>query len=132
MLIYWLAKEETAHTKFKSLVSLGKTLGCSYLSELEIAKNVTHSFHRIIDEFLNVLSTCVENDILSQIRNSPVVGLLCDESTHASNLKQLVIFICILVKGQAQTHFQILAMAKQKQLSGNYWMCAASQTYMYF
>ena len=90
--LYWLAKEETAHhTKFKSLVSLGKVLSRSYLSELEIAKNVTYSSHRIIDEFFDVLSTCVENDILSQIRDSPVVGLLSDESTDASNLKQLVI-----------------------------------------
>ena len=36
------------------------------------------------------------------------------------------------MKGQAQTHFQILAMARQKQLRGNYWMCAASQTYLVF
>ena len=31
--VYWLAKEETAHhTKFNSLINLGKSLGCSYLS----------------------------------------------------------------------------------------------------
>lgn len=108
--LYWLAKEETAHhTKFKSLINLGKSLGCSYLSELEIAKNATYSSHRIIDEFLDILSTCVENDILCQIRDSPAVGLLCDESTDTSNLKQLVIFIRILVKGRAQTHFLKIA-----------------------
>lgn len=40
--MYWLAKEETAHfTKFGSLLQLGKFLGCSYLSELDIAKNAT-------------------------------------------------------------------------------------------
>lgn len=108
--VYWLAKEETAHhTKFKSLINLGKSLGCSYLSELEIANNATYSSHRIIDEFLDSLSTSVENDILDQIRDSPVVGLLCDESTDTSNLKQLVIFIRIMVKGQAQTHFLKIA-----------------------
>lgn len=108
--LYWLAKEETAHhTKFKSLIDLGKSLGCSYLSELEMAKNATYSSHRIIDEFLEVLSVCVENDILCQIRDSSVVGLLCDESTDTSNLKQLVIFIRILVEGKAQTHFLRIA-----------------------
>ena len=30
---------------------------------------------------------------------------MCDESTDTSDLKQLVIFIRILVKDQAQTHF---------------------------
>ena len=104
--VYWLAKEETAHhTKFNSLINLGKSLGCSYLSELQVAKNATYSSHRIIDEFIDVLSTCVQNDILCQISDSPVVGLLCDESTDTSNLKQLVIFVRVLVKGEAQTHF---------------------------
>ena len=75
--LYWLAKEETAHhAKFKSLINLGKSLGYSYLSEKEVAKNATYSSHRIIDELLDVLSTCVENDILCQIRDSPVVSLL--------------------------------------------------------
>ena len=87
------------------MINRGKSLGCSYLSELEIAKNATYSSHRIIDEFLDVLSICVENDILCLISDTPVVGLLCDESTDTSNLKQLVIFIRILVEGQAQTHF---------------------------
>ena len=33
--LYWLAKQETAHhTKFSSLLELGKSLGCSYLNEL--------------------------------------------------------------------------------------------------
>ena len=51
--LYWLAKEETSHhTKFKSLINLGKSLGCSYLSELQVAKNATYSSHRIIDEFI--------------------------------------------------------------------------------
>ena len=104
--VYWLAKEETAHhTKFNSLINLGKSLGCSYLSELQVAKNATYSSHRIKDEFIDVLSTCVQNDILCQISDSPVVGLLCDESTDTSNLKQLVIFVRVLVKGEAQTHF---------------------------
>lgn len=51
----------------------------------------------------DVISTCVENDILCLISNSPMAGLLCAESTDTSNLKQLVIFIRILVKAEAQT-----------------------------
>ena len=58
--LYWLAKRKLP-TMLKSLINLGKSLGCSYLSELEIAKNAAHSSHQIIDEFLDVLSTCVEN-----------------------------------------------------------------------
>ena len=69
--VYWLAKEETAHhTKFNSLINIGKSFGCFYLSELQVAKNATYSSHRIIDEFIDVLSTCVQNDILCQISDS--------------------------------------------------------------
>lgn len=38
--LYWLVKEETVHhAKFSSLLEFGKLLGCSYLSELEVARN---------------------------------------------------------------------------------------------
>ena len=37
--IYWLVKEEIAHhTKFGSLLELAKSIGCPYLSELEVSK----------------------------------------------------------------------------------------------
>ena len=66
--LYWLAKEEIARqTKFSSLLQLGKFLGCSYLSELEVAKNASYTSHWMIDDFLAVLSDCVEADILTKI-----------------------------------------------------------------
>ena len=59
--LYWLAKQETAHhTKFKSLLELGKSLGCSYFNELEVGENANYTSHRMIDEFLVLLSDCVE------------------------------------------------------------------------
>lgn len=104
--MYWLAKEETAHhTKFSSLLQLAKSLGCSYLSELEIGQQANYTSHRIIDEFLAVLSDCVERDLLSQVKASPAIGILCDESTDISNLKQLVVFVRFLVKGLSRTCF---------------------------
>ena len=69
--LYWLAKQETAHhTKFSSLLELRKSLGCSYLNELKVGKNTSYTSHRMIDEFLVVLSDCVENDILSKVKAS--------------------------------------------------------------
>ena len=102
--LYWLAKEETAHhTKFSSLLELGKSLGCSYLSELHIGRNAHYTFHRVIDKFLSVLSTCVEDSILSRVQASPVLSILCDESTDISNLKQLVVFCRFLDAGKPAT-----------------------------
>ena len=104
--LYWLAKEETAHhTKFRSLLELGKSLGCTYFNELVVGKNASYTSHCIIDEFPVVLFDCVEKDILSKVRASPAVGILCDESTDTANLKQLVVFVRLLVEGKPQTSF---------------------------
>ena len=59
----------------------------------------------MIDEFLSILSDCVEKDVLSKVKASPVVSILCDESTDVSNLKQLVVFVCYLIKGKPCTSF---------------------------
>lgn len=37
------------------------------------------------------------------MKNSPALGMLCDESTDAANLKQLFVFDCFLVAVKAQT-----------------------------
>ena len=104
--MYWLAKEETAHhTKFSFLLQLAKSMGCSYFSELEIAQKANYTSHRMRDEFVTVLSDCVEQDLLSKAKASAALGILCDESTDVANLKQLLVFICFLVKGVSHTCF---------------------------
>ena len=59
----------------------------------------------MIDDFLTVLSDCVETTVLSDVHNSSTVGILCDESTDIANLKQLVVFAKYLVAGLPQTRF---------------------------
>ena len=119
--LYWLAKEETAHhTKFSSLLELGKSLGCSYLSELQIGRNTHYTSHRVIDEFLSALSACVQDGILSKVQASPVVSFLCDESTDISNLKQLVVFVGFWRLESLRrviSKWQTLSTGKQRQLS---------------
>ena len=104
--LYWLVKQEIAHhTKFSSLLELGKSIGCPYICELEVSKTANYSSHMIIDEFLSVLSDYVETSILSDIQESSAVGILCDESTDVANLKQLVVFAKYTVNGFPQTRF---------------------------
>ena len=43
-LLYWLAKEEVAHTtKFNSLKEVAILLGCDYLRELNLGRNAQYS-----------------------------------------------------------------------------------------
>ena len=81
-MLYWLAKGETAHyTKFSSLLQLAKSLGCLYFYELEIAQNANYTSHRMINEFVTILSDCVEQDLLSKAKACAALGILFNEST---------------------------------------------------
>ena len=59
----------------------------------------------MVDDLLTVLSDCVETIVQSDVHKSSAVGILCDESTDISNLKQLVVFVKYLVEGLPQTRF---------------------------
>ena len=96
-ILYWLAQNEVAHfTKFESLRTLCCDLGCDYFKELNLGHNANYSSNRMIDEWLQVLSNIVEEDILTAVRNSPGIGLMCDESTDISVTKELILYARIL------------------------------------
>ena len=103
-------KEEVAHqTKFTSILELAKSIGCPYLSELDVSKGAKYTSHMMIDDFLSVLSDSVEATVLGDVHKSPCVGILCDESTDVANIKQLVVFVKYLVKGLPKTRFLTVA-----------------------
>ena len=65
--LYWLIKQEIAHhTTFSSLLQLAKSVDCPYLGELEVS-GANYTSHFMIDDFLNILSDCVESDVLSKV-----------------------------------------------------------------
>ena len=78
-------KEVAHHTKFGSLLELAKSIGCPYLSELEVSKGAKYTSHMMIDEFLMVLSDCVKATMLNDLHKSSCVGILCDESTDSKS-----------------------------------------------
>ena len=104
--VYWLVKEEMAHhTKYESLLQLAVSLGCSYINELNVGGNAHYTSHRIIDEFVEVLSDCVAEDTLSKINESSFIGLMCDESTDVGVKSQLAVFVQVVYKGESMPFF---------------------------
>ena len=98
-LMYWLAKQEIAHTtKFNSLKDLAIQLGCDYLRELSLGKNAQYSSEQIISELLQSLSLVIEEKILSDLQSS-------DESTDIAILKQLVLVGRYLTDSGVKTSF---------------------------
>ena len=109
--MYWLAKEEVAHTtKYESLLDLAISLGCTYLKELNVADNANYRSRQIVGEFLQTLSMQIEDDVLQNLASSSYFALMTDESTDISVLKQLVLVArYILPTGDVTTSFLAIA-----------------------
>ena len=82
--MYWLAKREIAHTtNFESLIQLAISLGSTYLKELNQGDNAKYTPQESKFEFIKILSLCVEQEILSEIKQAEHVSILCDETTDS-------------------------------------------------
>ena len=105
-ILYWLCKNEVAHfSKFESLKQLCIDLGCTYLKELNVAGNANYSSHRIISEWLDVMSQQIGDDVLERVRGSPAIGLMVDESTDISTTKELSLYARALFNGEVKVYF---------------------------
>ena len=80
--VYWLCKEEVTHTtKYKSLIDLAINLGCTYLEELNVSARANYRSRRIVGEFIELLPSIIERDIIMKIKASPYFSVMIDEST---------------------------------------------------
>ncbi|XP_056450419.1 SCAN domain-containing protein 3-like isoform X3 [Gadus chalcogrammus] len=106
--VYHLAKKEIPHhTNFKDLVMFAATeLGCEVFNRLNVGRNATYTSSTVVDEFLSVLGTQLEEDQLITIRASPFLGLMCDETVDISTTNELVLYCrCIDGDGKCQANF---------------------------
>jgi hypothetical protein len=57
------------------------SLGCSYLSALNVAGNAQYTSERIVQELVGILAQQIEHAQLQALSNSRFYGLMIDEST---------------------------------------------------
>ena len=55
----------------------------------------------MIDEWLQVLSDIIKEDVLTVVRHSAAIGL----STDNSVTKELILYVCILCGKEVKAHF---------------------------
>ena len=104
--MHWLAKEEIAHTtKFESLISLAVSIGAKELKSRSKGGNAKYTSERTMYEIIEVLSATIEEEILQVISTSPLISILCDESTDIAILKQLVVYVRYIKNGEVVTRF---------------------------
>ena len=91
--LYWLCKREIAHTtNFKPLLSLATSLGCTYLSALNVGGNAHYTSERIVQELVEILAQQIEDAQLAALARNSFYGLMIDESTDILVTKQLVLY----------------------------------------
>ncbi|XP_076463272.1 uncharacterized protein C17orf113-like [Babylonia areolata] len=96
---YWLAKEMVPNVKFSSLLELQKANGCSQL------EGDCYSHHSAVSEMQDCIATAMETQALSDVHNSPFVGVIIDETVNVTVNKKLIIFLRYTKNGEAHTTF---------------------------
>ena len=99
--IYWLCKEEVAHSKLNSMLKLLEIIGLADI------KDFTKRSNTVLKKLVLTLGDQLKENIIQEIKKTNVYGLLTDEVTDLSNTLQLVTFIKYYDQnlGDARTRF---------------------------
>ena len=98
-------------TKFESLNQLCIDLGCTYFKKLNVSQNANYSSHRIISEWLDIMSQILEEKVIMNVQASPAIGFLADKSTDISITKELILYACISCGSEVHACFLKITMA---------------------
>ena len=91
--LYWLAKQEIPHTtNFVGLLELAKSLGATYLNDLNVGGNAHYTSERFMQEALTSLGEVISKKIFNELRASPYFSLMCDETTDVAVVKEVIIY----------------------------------------
>lgn len=127
--MYWLAKEEIAHTtNFSSLMDLAIQLSSDYLQEINLGGNAHYTSEQTVRELLQTLSLVIEEEILKDIQSSDFFALMTDKSTDIAVLKQLVLVArCMTARGMktAFLHIQDLCNGTAETIEAAILQCLA-------
>ena len=85
--IYWLCKEEVAHSKLNFMLKLLEIIGLADIKEFTKRSNT------ILNKLVLTLGDQLTEDIIQEIKKSNMYGLFADKVTDLSNTLQLVTFI---------------------------------------
>ena len=104
--VYWLAEEQIATEKYKSLMNILKMLGCKDIENLNVAKNASYNSVQTAKDFQSVIAECIQDEITEKLHKSPFVSVMADESTDIAVSKKLLIYAKLICDGIVpETHF---------------------------
>ena len=98
---YFMFKEDLATSKHSALMDFLKIQQCPAACSSQYTYSHSHS----VAEFHEVFCDVIQEEFLSKIRNSPYLSVIIDESTDISVHKKLIVYVKILNRAVAETHF---------------------------
>ena len=91
--LYWLCKQEIPHTtNYMPLLELAKSIGATYLNDLNLGGNAHYTSERFMQEAVISLGDVVNRRIFDDLRSSPFFALMCDETTDVAVIKEVIIY----------------------------------------
>ncbi|KAG8571415.1 hypothetical protein GDO81_011636 [Engystomops pustulosus] len=95
-----MGKEEMPQSKFKPIMTLIKSLGNNAIKEKHI-----NLHHCTLTEIESALSETIASDIENEIKRSPCISLLIDESTDIAVHHKMILYVRTVNGSVPQTHF---------------------------
>lgn len=92
---WWLAKEDTAITKFESLLE-------ARLVDQGLQPPKSYKDDRVTWEIVKIIGTHFRNLLKERLQQSPFYGIIADETTDNSVEQQLVIYVKFLEKVEGE------------------------------
>ncbi|XP_015930201.2 zinc finger protein 862 [Parasteatoda tepidariorum] len=93
-------------TLFEPLIKFCiEELDCSILKPLRKAKNASYTSYASTNEFLNVMASVKEKELLDDINKSPCFSVLADETSDLNNRKHMAMAVSYLKEGEEKTSF---------------------------
>eukprot|EP00733_Pompholyxophrys_punicea_P001679 Pompholyxophrys_punicea_v1_NODE_933_length_1122_cov_2.798500.p1 type:complete len:277 gc:universal NODE_933_length_1122_cov_2.798500:196-1026(+) len=104
--IYWLCKEKMPLMKYNSLLELETINGAfSGLESILSGGRSSYTSHDFLNEAVEVLADVVSSKIIKLISESPVLGLIVDESLDISTTSQMVVYYRLESHGKKYVAF---------------------------
>lgn len=100
-IVYYLLSKNRPLSDYTSQLELQDILETPNMKvPEELGKGIQYDSHRFPEEAAEIIAGWLWEVSLKQLHDSPTIGLMCDESTDVSNLKQLIVYLCGVCRGQ--------------------------------
>ncbi|KAJ8022515.1 hypothetical protein HOLleu_37426 [Holothuria leucospilota] len=107
--VMWLANEEIANVKFKSLMDFLRSLNVESANHLTVSGNVQYTSSQIHEDLLKAVCKVIRDQLKNELHQSPFIAIGLDESSDRSQENHLAAVVrYVSLDGSLTTTFLTL------------------------